>query len=213
MTWTILSRSVFVRLYLMPATQTTDIQMIVGLGNPGSEYQDTRHNVGQWFVQQLASQHSAKFKLESRYKAQLAKVVIANKEVRLVLPTTYMNESGQSIAPIANFFKLVPEQILVVHDELDLEPGVARLKQGGGHGGHNGLRDTISRLGNSKEFMRLRIGIGHPGDKNKVTTYVLKSPSAEEKIAIQNSIDAALNVIEKVIAGEIQNAMTALHTQ
>lgn len=197
----------------MSATQTTDIQMIVGLGNPGPEYQLTRHNVGQWFVQRLASQYSATFKLESKYKAQLAKIMIANKEVRLVLPTTYMNESGQAIAPIANFFKLAPEQILVVHDELDLEPGIARLKQGGGHGGHNGLRDTISRLGNNKEFMRLRIGIGHPGDKNKVSNYVLKNPATEEKISIENSIDNALAVIEKILSGDVQNAMTLLHTQ
>ena len=197
----------------MSTVQTTDIQMIVGLGNPGPEYQATRHNVGQWFVQRLASQYSAKFKFESKYKAHIAKMVIANKEVRLVLPTTFMNESGQAIAPIANFFKLTPEQILIVHDELDLEPGIARLKQGGGHGGHNGLRDTISKLGNNKEFMRLRIGIGHPGDKNKVTGFVLKNPTAEEKIAIENSIDNALSVMEKVIRGELQNAMTLLHTQ
>lgn len=190
-----------------------DIQLIVGLGNPGPDYSTTRHNVGQWFVEALAKQNSAVFKVESKYKAHIAKIKIAGKEVALLIPTTYMNESGQAISLYANFFKILPEQILIVHDELDLPAGVARLKQGGGHGGHNGLRDTISKLANNKEFMRLRIGIGHPGDKNKVTSYVLKKPSTDEKIAIDNSIDKALSIIDKVIVGEMQSAMTLLHTE
>jgi len=190
-----------------------DIQIIVGLGNPGSEYADTRHNAGQWFVEQLARRYNAPFKLETKYKAQVAKASIAGKEVRLLIPSTYMNESGQAVAALANFFKVKPEQILVAHDELDLEPGVVRLKQGGGHGGHNGLRDIISRLGNNKNFMRLRLGIGHPGDKNKVTGYVLKKPGSEDRTLIDNSIDDALGVMEQVMAGEIQNAMTSLHTK
>jgi PTH1 family peptidyl-tRNA hydrolase len=197
----------------MSTDQSNDIQLIVGLGNPGPDYSATRHNVGQWFLESLAKQNSANFKVESKYKAQVAKVFIAGKEVRLVIPTTYMNESGQAIAPIANFFKILPQQILVVHDELDLPPGTVRLKKGGGHGGHNGLRDTISKLGNNKEFMRLRIGVGHPGDKSKVTSYVLKKPSADDLISIENSIDKALSVIEKVISGELQAAMTELHTE
>lgn len=192
---------------------TNDIQLIVGLGNPGPDYAATRHNVGQWFVEALAKQQSTFFKSETKYKAQLAKIKLAGKDVVLLIPSTYMNESGQAISLYANFFKITPEQILVVHDELDLPPGVSRLKQGGGHGGHNGLRDTINKLANNKEFMRLRIGIGHPGDKNKVTSYVLKNPSVDEKISIDNSIDKALGVIEKVIAGDLQNAMTQLHTE
>ena len=192
---------------------THDIQLIVGLGNPGPDYSGTRHNVGQWFVEALSQQKASPFKVESKYKAKISKIKLAGKEIVLLIPTTYMNESGQAISLYANFFKIAAEQILVVHDELDLPPGVARLKQGGGHGGHNGLRDTIAKLSNNKEFMRLRIGIGHPGDKNKVTSYVLKKPSVDEKISIQNSIDKALDVIEKVIAGELQSAMTLLHTE
>lgn len=192
---------------------SNDIQLIVGLGNPGPDYSATRHNVGQWFVEALAQQKSSSFKVESKYKAKVAKFNFAGKEIVLLIPTTYMNESGQAISLYANFFKIAPEHMLIVHDELDLPPGVARLKQGGGHGGHNGLRDTIDKLANNKEFMRLRIGIGHPGDKNKVTSYVLKKPSVDEKISIDNSIDKALGVIEKVITGELQNAMTLLHTE
>lgn len=194
-------------------SQVNDIKLIVGLGNPGSDYQATRHNVGHWFVEQLAQRYSAPFKVESKYKARVAKADIAGKELRLMIPTTYMNESGHAIAPFANFFKIAPEQILIVHDELDLEPGTVRLKQGGGHGGHNGLRDSIACLANNKNFLRLRIGIGHPGDKSKVTNYVLKKPSADECISIERSIDNALDVIEKVVQGDLQNAMTQLHTQ
>jgi PTH1 family peptidyl-tRNA hydrolase len=197
-------------------SKTNDInqvKLIVGLGNPGPDYSETRHNVGQWFVEQLAQRQTSNFKLESKYKAQIAKTQIAGKEVRLIIPTTYMNESGQAIAAVANFFKIKPEEILIVHDELDLDPGQARLKQGGGHGGHNGLRDSISCLGNNKNFLRLRLGIGHPGDKNKVTSYVLKKPSAEDRIQIENSIDKALDQIEGVIEGDLQNTMTRLHTE
>ncbi len=197
----------------MSKVQSNDIQLIVGLGNPGPDYSQTRHNVGQWYVEQLARRYSANFKLETKYKAQVAKARISGREIRLVLPTVYMNESGQSIAPLANFFKIKPEQILIAHDELDLAPGIARLKQGGGHGGHNGLRDTISRLGNSKEFTRLRIGIGHPGDKNKVSGYVLKKPSGDDQILIDRSIDDALDITEQVLEGDVQNAMKTLHTQ
>lgn len=194
-------------------SSASEIKLIVGLGNPGPDYAETRHNVGQWFVEQLAKRCSAQFKLETKYKAQIAKTFIANREVRLVIPNTYMNESGQAIAPLANFFKIKAEEILIVHDELDLLPGVARLKQGGGHGGHNGLRDSINKLSNNNNFLRLRIGIGHPGDKSKVTGYVLKKPDAQDRVLIENSIDAALSVIEKVVEGDLQNAMTQLHTE
>ncbi len=190
-----------------------DIKLIAGLGNPGPDYSGTRHNVGQWFVEALARRCSAQFKPESKYKAQVALVHVAGQEVRLMIPTTYMNESGQAISALANFFKIKPEEILIVHDELDLAPGIARLKSGGGHGGHNGLRDSISRLGNNNNFLRLRLGIGHPGDKNKVTPYVLKNPNADDRILIEQSIDQALDVIEQVISGNLQAAMTALHTE
>jgi len=197
----------------MSADQSSDIQIIVGLGNPGPDYSQTRHNVGQWFVQALAKHYGASFKLESKYKAHIAKVNIAGNEVRLVLPTVYMNESGQSIAPLANFFKTKTEQILIAHDELDLSAGTVRLKQGGGHGGHNGLRDSIAKLGNNKNFARLRLGIGHPGDKNKVSSYVLKKPSLDDQIVIERSIDDALQVIEQVVQADMQSAMKQLHTQ
>lgn len=190
-----------------------DIKLIAGLGNPGPDYSGTRHNVGQWFVEALARRFSAQLKLESKYKAQVALVRIAGKEVRLMMPTTYMNESGQAISSLANFFKIKPEEILIVHDELDLAPGIARLKSGGGHGGHNGLRDSISRLGNNNKFLRLRLGIGHPGDKNKVTPYVLKNPNVDDRILIEQSIEWAIDVLEQVISGNLQAAMTALHTK
>ncbi len=194
-------------------SSANEIKLIVGLGNPGPDYSETRHNVGQWFVAELAKRYSAQFKLETKYKAQIAKISIANREVRLVIPTTYMNESGQAIAPLANFFKIKAEEILIVHDELDLSPGVIKLKQGGGHGGHNGLRDAINKLGNNKNFLRLRIGIGHPGDKNKVTGFVLKKPDAQDRQLIEDSINDAVSVIEKVVEGDLQNAMTQLHTE
>ncbi len=139
------------------------IDLIVGLGNPGRQYEDTRHNAGAWFVERLARQHHANLSNDAKYKALTGRATINGHDVRLLIPTTFMNVSGQAVAPFANFFKIPAERILVAHDELDLPPGVAKLKQGGGHGGHNGLRDIISKLGNNKNFARLRIGIGHPG--------------------------------------------------
>ena len=188
------------------------VQMIVGLGNPGSEYEQTRHNAGFWFVDAVARQYYGSFKSDKKFHGDVARVTINGNEVWLLKPDTFMNRSGQAIQALANFYKIKLENILVAHDELDLDPGVIRLKKDGGHGGHNGLRDTIEKMG-GKNFQRLRIGIGHPGDKNKVSGFVLKKAGTDEQIEIERSIDKALSVLPQVVDGEIQKAMNELHTQ
>ncbi len=187
------------------------IQLIVGLGNPGSQYEQTRHNAGFWFVEALARQHSASFKSENKFHGEACKISISGHEVWLLKPMTFMNRSGQGIAALARFYKIEPANILVAHDELDLPPGDIRLKQGGGHGGHNGLRDTIEQLGNIRDFQRLRIGIGHPGHSSQVTGYVLGKAPADEQRLMEDAIDAALKVIPLAIGGEMQKAMNELH--
>ncbi len=186
------------------------IKLIVGLGNPGNEYVDTRHNAGFWFLDELVKNYPANFKADKKFFGETARVNIKGQDVWLLKPTTFMNLSGQALQALAQFYKIKLENILVVHDELDLEPYTARLKKGGGHGGHNGLRDISSRMG--KDFWRLRLGIGHPGDRNKVTGYVLNKPSSDDKISIDRAIDNALRVIEDIIAGDMQKAMNNLHT-
>ncbi|WXU00192.1 MAG: Peptidyl-tRNA hydrolase [Catillopecten margaritatus gill symbiont] len=188
------------------------IKLIVGLGNPGKDYQSHRHNVGFWFCDALAHLYTGAFKKESKFFGEVAQVNIAGKTVRLLKPTTYMNASGQSIQSLAKFYQLNADEILVVHDELDLDPGTARLKLSGGHGGHNGLRDTIKAL-ESKDFYRLRLGIGHPGDKSQVADFVLHSPSKVQLEPIQNAMTDALQVIEKIVQGETESAMQTLHTK
>jgi len=188
------------------------IQLIVGLGNPGREYENTRHNAGANFVMLTGSQHGANWQDDKKFYGLTAQVTINNHPVRLLLPLTYMNRSGQSVGAIANFYKIAPENMLVAHDELDLLPGTARLKTGGGHGGHNGLRDIISALGNQNTFSRLRIGIGHPGNAKMVADYVLKKAPAIEYEQTGNSIIQALNVLPDVISGNMEKAMHALHT-
>ena len=188
------------------------VQLIVGLGNPGSEYEDTRHNAGFWFMDTLARQQHAFFKSEKKFHGEVAKFSRGGEDVWLLKPDTYMNNSGQAVQALARFFKIGIENILVVHDDLDLDAGIARLKQGGGHGGHNGLRDIISKLGGNG-FQRLRLGIGHPGDKSKVTGHVLKKTSSEDRIAIENAIDAALKQLPTILDGDLQKAMNDLHTK
>ena len=156
------------------------IKLIVGLGNPGQNYADTRHNAGSRFVTALAARAGACFKHESRFQGELSKTTLAGRELWLLLPSTYMNHSGESVASLARFYKIPPEAILVAHDELDLAPGSARLKIGGGHGGHNGLRDINEKMG-SRDFVRLRLGIGHPGSSSQVTSYVLKKAPRQNK--------------------------------
>ncbi len=188
------------------------ILLIVGLGNPGRQYDETRHNAGAWFVERLASQYKASLSTHSKYPANTARATIHGHDVRLLIPTTYMNLSGQAVAPLANFFKISPESILVAHDELDISPGTARFKSGGGHGGHNGLRDIIDKLGNNKNFQRLRIGIGHPGHARLVSDYVLSKPPASERELIEAAIDQAVKSLPDLLEGNINKAMNRLHS-
>lgn len=188
------------------------IQLIVGLGNPGREYEETRHNAGALFVQALADYHNVKLKPESKFFGLTARISIDQEDVRLLIPTTFMNRSGQAIAAIAQFYKINPEHILIAHDELDIEAGTARFKQGGGHGGHNGLRDAIAKLGNNKNFYRLRLGIGHPGSADKVTGHVLTKAPASEHQKLLDSINASLNALPLAIKGDWAKAMNQLHS-
>ncbi|CAK0747979.1 peptidyl-tRNA hydrolase [Gammaproteobacteria bacterium] len=188
------------------------VRLIAGLGNPGPRYEDTRHNAGFWVVDALAREVGAHFRPEARFHGETCRIAgPGNDECWLLKPTTFMNHSGQSVAALARFYKLPVSEILVVHDDLDLPPGTARLKQGGGHGGHNGLRDITAHLG--ADFLRLRLGIGHPGDARKVVDYVLDRPSRAEEEAIHEAIDDAMRVLPWVRADELQKAMNHLHSR
>ena len=188
------------------------VRLIVGLGNPGPEHLRTRHNAGFRFVDTLAMQLGARFAVDAKLFGETAQVSLGGQTVRLLKPATYMNLSGKAVVAALRFWKLEPEQALLVHDELDLPPGVARLKFDGGHGGQNGLRDTIRLLGHAR-FGRLRIGIGHPGHKDKVTGWVLGRPGADDEILIGRAIDDALDVLPLAVAGDFNEAMKRLHTQ
>lgn len=191
----------------------TAVQLIVGLGNPGPEYDQTRHNAGALFVERLAERQRVNLSVDRKYFGLAGKFNHQDREVRLLIPTTFMNRSGQSVAALANFFKIKPEEILVAHDELDMPPGVAKLKQGGGHGGHNGLRDIIAQLGNQNNFHRLRLGIGHPGHASLVSNFVLgRAPRSEQEL-LDTSIDFALDVLPEILAGDWTVAMRKLHSQ
>ena len=194
----------------MPAL-TADIRLIVGLGNPGADYVDTRHNAGFWFLDLLANHLSLSFRFEKRFNADEAKHRVGGKDIFLLKPQTFMNRSGQSVGALARFYKLKPQQMLIVHDELDLAPGDNRLKLSGGHGGHNGLRDTINHLGDN-DFFRLRVGIGHPGDRDQVINYVLHRPSTQDKDLIEAANQRTLEVMPLVFEGRLDKAMQALHT-
>ena len=187
------------------------IKLIIGLGNPGSQYEKTRHNVGAWFVDYLAQDTGAKLRVESKFFSSIAKASVDQVPCWLAKPTTFMNESGRPVVAISNFYKLPPESILVVHDELDFEPGIVRLKKGGGHGGHNGLRDIIKCLGSS-DFYRLRIGIGHPGHKDRVSPYVLSAPNRADHASIVLSLDEAFRSMSDLVRGEFDRAFHALHS-
>jgi PTH1 family peptidyl-tRNA hydrolase len=187
------------------------IKLIVGLGNPGPDYEQTRHNAGFWFVDRLARQHNQTFRNESRHHGQVCKLNLGGIEVRLLKPSTFMNRSGQSVSSLANYYRIPPGAILVVHDELDLEPGQVRLKKGGGHAGHNGLRDIMSALG-SREFHRMRIGIDHPNDRKIVVNYVLGHPSKSDRDAIDNAIGDAIESLDEIVRGELNKAMNRLHS-
>lgn len=195
----------------MMAAQLADIRLIVGLGNPGANYHSTRHNAGFWLVDEIARDHSVAFRNESRFHGEVSKFHTAGKDIYLLKPATFMNNSGQSVAALSRYFKITPEQILVMHDELDLEPGDNRFKKSGGHGGHNGLRDIINHLG--KDFFRLRIGIGHPGDRNQVVSYVLKDPSKTDLGKIEDAGYQTLKIMPTLLSGEYEKAMQQLHTK
>lgn len=187
------------------------IRLVVGLGNPGPDYAATRHNVGFWFADSLATAHGGSFRAEGKFHGELCRLTIAGDDLRLLKPSTYMNRSGQSVAAVSRYFDIPPESILIAHDELDLPVGKVRLKQGGGHAGHNGLRDTIGVLG-SRDFWRLRIGIDHPGDRGQVIGYVLGRPSQEDGACIRDALDRALKVTQDLLAGRYQAAMSSLHS-
>lgn len=185
------------------------ISLIVGLGNPGNEYAQTRHNAGFWYIERLAQRYNISLKNESKYNAITGRGTIEGQDVRLLLPLTYMNRSGQSVVPFAKFYQIPTPHILIAHDELDMNPGVIRLKDGGGHGGHNGLKDIVPHIG--ANFLRLRIGIGHPGNKEQVSNHVLgKAPSSEQGLMDQ-AIDHALDHTKALITGQTAQAMNAIN--
>jgi PTH1 family peptidyl-tRNA hydrolase len=181
------------------------IRLIVGLGNPGAEYAQTRHNAGFWFVDEVADRLKAALVPERSYFGLAARANVDGRPLWLLEPTTYMNLSGKSVAALARFFKIAPEEILVAHDELDLQPGQVRLKLGGSHAGHNGLKDIHAQLG-SGSYWRLRIGIGHPGVKAEVIDYVLRKPSPEHRVEMQKAIEQALTGLDLVLAGDMERA-------
>jgi PTH1 family peptidyl-tRNA hydrolase len=191
----------------------TPIRLVVGLGNPGREHEATRHNAGFWYADALASRLGASFSGEAKFHGRVARAV---GDLRLLKPGTYMNLSGRAVAALAQFFAIAPGEILVVHDELDLPPGEVKMKFGGGHAGHNGLRDIVARLG-SADFWRLRLGIGHPRDsaipQQDVADYVLQPPRNNESEAIAHAIERALDAWPQIAAGDFERAMMALHTR
>lgn len=190
---------------------STPVKLIVGLGNPGKEYEATRHNAGFWWVDELARAHGSSFRADAKFHGLIAKVTLHGHEVHLLKPQTFMNVSGRAVGAVAQFYKLEPAQILVVHDELDLPPGSVKLKLGGGHGGHNGLKDIITHLG-TRDFWRLRIGIGHPGERTEVVDYVLNVPRKEEQVLIEAALRRAQDVSALIIEGKLEAAMLKLHS-
>jgi PTH1 family peptidyl-tRNA hydrolase len=188
----------------------TPLQIIAGLGNPGPEHRVTRHNAGFWFVDALARAHSAPFRPHSRYQGEIARITVEGHELILLKPQTYMNRCGLSVRALVDYVKAPVSELLVVHDDLDLAPGVARMKLGGGHGGHNGLRDTITHCG--PDFWRLRLGIGHPGDKSQVIDYVLQRAAPADEQAIVDSIGVAADALAVFLREGADKAMKQLHT-
>ena len=187
------------------------IKLFVGLGNPGAEYEHTRHNAGFWWIDQLALQLKVQLQPEKNYHGWVARTTLQGETIWLLKPATFMNLSGKSVAALAKFYKIAPEQMLIAHDELDLVPGDAKLKLGGGHAGHNGLRDIHAQLG-SAAYWRLRLGVGHPGSKDEVVDWVLQIPSFDHKIGIGQAIDRSLRAVPDFLKGDMPRAMLAVHT-
>lgn len=188
------------------------IRLIVGLGNPGPEYEKTRHNVGFWFVDRFLTEQRGRSKMEAKFFGEVSRLTLLSEaEIWLLKPMTFMNLSGQAVAAFSRFYKIAPEEILVVHDELDLAPGIVRLKCGGGHGGHNGIKNIATSLGTA-DFWRARIGIGHPGERREVVQFVLKAPRTEEREAIESAIYRTLGALPLILAGNMLEGMRVLHT-
>ena len=188
-----------------------DIKLIVGLGNPGAEYARTRHNAGFWLADEVARRHGGTFRFEGKHQAELARVRIAGQEIWLAKPMTFMNRSGGPVSSVLGFYKLAPTQMLVAHDEIDLPSGTVRLKDAGGHGGHNGLRDLIAAQGDA--FWRLRIGVGHPGNSKEVVDFVLTQAGKDEQRTIDDTIVAGADAIEEMLRSGAQIAMNKLHSR
>ena len=187
------------------------IRIIAGLGNPEEKYERTLHHAGFWFVDALARKSGGDFRYEKKFDADYCRINLHGEDVWLVKPQSYMNCSGQPVRGVLDYYRLRVDELLVAHDEIDLPPGTTRLKEGGGHGGHNGLRDIIKHCG--AEFLRLRLGVGHPGEKHQVTNYVLKRGSPDTEAAVERDIDAAMDVMPLLVDGEIPAAMKQLHTK
>jgi PTH1 family peptidyl-tRNA hydrolase len=188
------------------------VQLIVGLGNPGQQYEQTRHNAGASLISILSQQYASDLKLEERFFGFIARVKVDIQDVRLLIPNTYMNLSGKSIAAFTKFYQINPENILIVHDDIDLPPGISKYKIGGGHGGHNGLKDTIRALGNNSNFARLRIGVGRPSESDEVVNFVLKKAPQNEQRLIHKSIISCISTIPLAVMGKWNEAMKDLHT-
>jgi PTH1 family peptidyl-tRNA hydrolase len=189
----------------------SEIKLIVGLGNPGREYEATRHNAGFWWVDEFARVHGAVFKADSKFHGVVAYATLLEHRVHLLKPQTFMNASGRSVSALAHYYKIGSREILVAHDELDLPPGSAKLKLGGGHGGHNGLKDIVTHLG-TNDFWRLRLGIGHPGERSEVLAYVLNAPRQEEQTLMNGAMQRALDVAPLIVGGKPEAAMLKLHS-
>lgn len=192
--------------------ESAPLRLVVGLGNPGLEYAQTRHNAGFWLVDELARQQGERFRPESKFQGETCRITLAGQDLWLLKPMTFMNRSGHAVAALARFQRIALPEILVAHDDLDLPPGVVRLKRSGGHGGHNGLRDLISQLG-GHDFARLRLGIGHPGDSHEVLNHVLHRASRPEQVLIEQAIVDALRELPQLLAGQWERATQTLHSR
>ena len=188
------------------------LKLIVGLGNPGPQHDSNRHNAGVIFLHHLCKSYGGNLRGESKFFGEFGAINIAGNDVKLLFPSTFMNHSGKAVAAVCKFFKIEPKNALVAYDEIDFDVGIARFKEGGGHGGHNGIRDIINAFGGDRDFYRLRIGVGHPGDKSMVSNHVLSNPSRSEEDLIKRVIEDAVHIMPKVVTGEWEEAMRLLHT-
>jgi PTH1 family peptidyl-tRNA hydrolase len=198
--------------FLLPSIESTPMRLVVGLGNPGAQYAGTRHNAGFWWVERIAQRARAAWREEPRFHGAVARVTETDVDLWLLKPLTYMNLSGRAVGALARFYRIAPEDILVVHDELDFPPGTIKLKRGGGVAGHNGLKDIAAQLG-TQDFWRLRLGIGHPGPGSDVAAYVLSPPLHEERMAIEEAMARGLDVWPLIARGQMEAAMLKLHTK